>query len=169
MRLTLFSSTCSNISWVQTFPLASSRRRRLTPSSTVIIPSLRSNTNVVRCWGRQFNFRKWQRQVSQTNFLQVFCSWRQFVFNQTQKTTKTAREYSHVFTHTIHPEFFFSDKTNTKNKMSRPIRIFLCIVAGYERSMELCDWSVIKQLPEAPALLKELSLILELLRHLTAE
>lgn len=48
-RLTLFSSTCSTISCVHTFPLASSRRSRLTPSSTVTIPSFRSNTKVVRC------------------------------------------------------------------------------------------------------------------------
>lgn len=58
MRLTLFSSTCSSISWVQTFPLASSRRRRLIPSSTVIIPSLRSNTNVVRCWSQHNSSRQ---------------------------------------------------------------------------------------------------------------
>lgn len=50
-RLTLFSSTCSTSSWVHTFPLASRRRRRLTPSSTLTIPSLRSNTKVVRCYG----------------------------------------------------------------------------------------------------------------------
>lgn len=51
-RPTLFSSTCSTISCVHTFPLASSSRRRLTPSSTPTIPSLRSSTNVVRCCSR---------------------------------------------------------------------------------------------------------------------